>query len=482
MQAELFQDLDQLQDEWLDGLCDLDTEAEQFVPDFQNDNLPLNVKIKAEPKSPSCHKPCAHMKFPSSSSSMSTTPHFDFSNSHKFEFGEQLVIDVPPMKPSGLSSPPTPTTSGTGSSTPLVPTTSDERSDLRITTPLSTASSSSLPSLDLNFNVVKQEMARSSPRSSCALSACTPFKEPAFPSARDLQAYTMEKRYHRQTSEPCFLSFPSEQRSHFQRQNSEPTFVPFKHQGHIGGQFEHGYAGFPIKQEPRDFYEAEVPNSCCMGFQRGEMYNHQGNTEGCIPEHTARHFFDDASVPEKIPEGDTKPEAFRDGPPYQRRGSLQLWQFLVTLLEDPANGGFIAWTGHGLEFKLIEPEEVARRWGIQKNRPAMNYDKLSRSLRYYYEKGIMQKVAGERYVYKFVCDPEALFMMAFPEGLRAAPALTTPGPTLPPPASDRSVPASQPVKIKEEPPIHMQEHQDMYVPDMVPACPPLQHHLEGSAY
>lgn len=44
-----------------------------------------------------------------------------------------------------------------------------------------------------------------------------------------------------------------------------------------------------------------------------------------------------------------------------------------------------------MEFKLIEPEEVARRWGVQKNRPAMNYDKLSRSLRYYYEKGIMQK-------------------------------------------------------------------------------------------
>ncbi|KAG7190607.1 hypothetical protein KM043_006694 [Ampulex compressa] len=101
----------------------------------------------------------------------------------------------------------------------------------------------------------------------------------------------------------------------------------------------------------------------------------------------------------------------------QRRGSLQLWQFLVTLLDDPANAPCIAWTGRGMEFKLIEPEEVARRWGVQKNRPAMNYDKLSRSLRYYYEKGIMQKVAGERYVYKFVCDPEALFNMTYGSGV-----------------------------------------------------------------
>ncbi|CAH0730823.1 unnamed protein product, partial [Brenthis ino] len=95
-----------------------------------------------------------------------------------------------------------------------------------------------------------------------------------------------------------------------------------------------------------------------------------------------------------------------------RRGALQLWQFLVSLLAEGAR--CVAWTGRGLEFKLHEPEEVARRWGAQKNRPAMNYDKLSRSLRYYYEKGIMQKVAGERYVYKFVCDPEALFSMARP--------------------------------------------------------------------
>ena len=50
--------------------------------------------------------------------------------------------------------------------------------------------------------------------------------------------------------------------------------------------------------------------------------------------------------------------AFREGPPYQRRGALQLWQFLVALLDDPTNAHFIAWTGRGMEFKLIEPEEV----------------------------------------------------------------------------------------------------------------------------
>lgn len=56
---------------------------------------------------------------------------------------------------------------------------------------------------------------------------------------------------------------------------------------------------------------------------------------------------------------------FREGTPYQRRGSLQLWQFLVALLDDPGNAHFIAWTGRGMEFKLIEPEEVSRlcSWG-----------------------------------------------------------------------------------------------------------------------
>ena len=34
----------------------------------------------------------------------------------------------------------------------------------------------------------------------------------------------------------------------------------------------------------------------------------------------------------------------------------------------------------------------------------MNYDKLSRALRYYYDKNIIKKVIGQKFVYRFVMD------------------------------------------------------------------------------
>ena len=40
--------------------------------------------------------------------------------------------------------------------------------------------------------------------------------------------------------------------------------------------------------------------------------------------------------------------------------------------------------------------QVARRWGLRKNKPKMNYEKLSRGLRYYYDKNIIHKTAGKR--------------------------------------------------------------------------------------
>lgn len=66
--------------------------------------------------------------------------------------------------------------------------------------------------------------------------------------------------------------------------------------------------------------------------------------------------------------------------------SITLWQFLLHLLEDQRQRHLISWTGEDGEFKLLDAEEVARLWGLRKNKHNMNYDKLSRALRYYYDK------------------------------------------------------------------------------------------------
>ncbi|KAJ8254769.1 hypothetical protein GJAV_G00197160 [Gymnothorax javanicus] len=93
---------------------------------------------------------------------------------------------------------------------------------------------------------------------------------------------------------------------------------------------------------------------------------------------------------------------------YTGSGPIQLWQFLLELLSDHSCQSFISWTGDGWEFKLTDPNEVARLWGRRKNKPNMNYEKLSRGLRYYYDKNIIHKTAGKRYVYRFVCNLQGL--------------------------------------------------------------------------
>jgi len=67
-------------------------------------------------------------------------------------------------------------------------------------------------------------------------------------------------------------------------------------------------------------------------------------------------------------------------------GQIQLWQFLLELLADPAtHGAAISWGENGAaggEFRLLDTEEVARQWGERKAKRNMNYDKLSRALRW----------------------------------------------------------------------------------------------------
>ncbi|XP_060614621.2 ETS translocation variant 3-like protein [Anolis sagrei] len=81
---------------------------------------------------------------------------------------------------------------------------------------------------------------------------------------------------------------------------------------------------------------------------------------------------------------------------------IQLWHFILELLQKEEFRHVIAWQqGEYGEFVIKDPDEVARLWGRRKCKPQMNYDKLSRALRYYYNKRILYKTKGKRFTYKF---------------------------------------------------------------------------------
>ncbi|XP_059144045.1 SAM pointed domain-containing Ets transcription factor-like [Physella acuta] len=84
--------------------------------------------------------------------------------------------------------------------------------------------------------------------------------------------------------------------------------------------------------------------------------------------------------------------------------TIHLWQFLKELLLSNENhSDCIRWVDRpaGI-FKIEDSKKVAHLWGSRKNRPAMNYDKLSRSVRQYYKKGIIKKTEqSKRLVYQF---------------------------------------------------------------------------------
>ncbi|NXX75003.1 ETV5 protein, partial [Urocolius indicus] len=409
---ELFQDLSQLQEAWLaegksSPLPFTVPDDEQFVPDFQSDNLVLHApppaKIKRELHSPSSElSSCSHEQALCAG------------------YGDKCLYNccAYDRKPPAGFKPLTPPATPVSPALPPAPA-----------LPAATHGAAMAPRPLQEQRQQQQPFAVPRP----------PHPPMHMPKMMSDNQYPAE---HRQLSEPCppfppQPGVPGDSRPVYQRQLSEPLgpAAPrpaqgFKQEYH-DPLYEHGGPGLPgppghgfqppmgIKQEPRDYcIDSEVPN-CQSSYLRAGVF--PGSHDGFSYEKDTRLYFDDTCVvPERL-EGKVKqePTLYREGPPYQRRGSLQLWQFLVTLLDDPANAHFIAWTGRGMEFKLIEPEEVpGAAWGWGKNRPAMNYDKLSRSLRYYYEKGIMQKVAGERYVYKFVCDPDALFSMAYPDNQR----------------------------------------------------------------
>ena len=177
-------------------------------------------------------------------------------------------------------------------------------------------------------------------------------------------------------------------------------------------QLEHFLRSLEATREefkPKDFdiyNEVSTPSPSSASSDTGpasvpEISNSSVNTPQRSP--SSRRKGSDA---ENLPQGVRLP---------QRKGGMHLWQFLYAMLCDVenryCNSRLIEWTINKLEFefRLLEPEAIAIWWGHHKDKSNMSYDKLSRSLRYYYDKKIIRKISGERYVYRFCVDPEVMY-------------------------------------------------------------------------
>ncbi|XP_077151500.1 ETS-related transcription factor Elf-3 isoform X2 [Ranitomeya variabilis] len=87
---------------------------------------------------------------------------------------------------------------------------------------------------------------------------------------------------------------------------------------------------------------------------------------------------------------------------HSARGT-HLWEFIRDILLQPdLNEGLLKWEdrSEGV-FKFLRSEAVAHLWGQKKKNSSMTYEKLSRAMRYYYKREILERVDGRRLVYKF---------------------------------------------------------------------------------
>ena len=129
--------------------------------------------------------------------------------------------------------------------------------------------------------------------------------------------------------------------------------------------------------------------------RRNPSGNNAGNNSsaaGRSPIHQGKNEPSSSTTSEKSPET----------PELNTNGRL-LWDFLQQLLNDAQQRytSYIAWKNKDTGvFKIVDPSGLARLWGIQKNHLSMNYDKMSRALRYYYRVNILRKVQGERHCYQ----------------------------------------------------------------------------------
>merc|ERR1712088_700018 len=91
-------------------------------------------------------------------------------------------------------------------------------------------------------------------------------------------------------------------------------------------------------------------------------------------------------------------------PQQRKKGStLKISQWIVELLRNrETNPSVILWEDESAgKFRVVDSHAFAQLWAKVKKNPRMNYEKLSRAMRYYYRNKEIEMVKGERLTYKF---------------------------------------------------------------------------------
>lgn len=89
-------------------------------------------------------------------------------------------------------------------------------------------------------------------------------------------------------------------------------------------------------------------------------------------------------------------------PQKRRTGTQKITQWIMSLLQNPQhNPSVLTWEDEKTgTFKINNTTQYAKLWGKKKNNHKMNYEKLSRAMRYYYKNGEL-KAVPERTTYQF---------------------------------------------------------------------------------
>ncbi|OQV14187.1 putative DNA-binding protein D-ETS-4 [Hypsibius exemplaris] len=168
----------------------------------------------------------------------------------------------------------------------------------------------------------------------------------------------------------------------------------------------------PIIKTSADLYQQQMSSPSDTESYSSIVYG-QSFSGSSTTSSQQSYCFDQLSVgsPSSIPDSGLDIDGSEDGDSEgfdmtcgRATGShTHLWQFLKEMLANPRYKSALHWTdrAQGI-FKIDDSTLVAKKWGERKHRPAMNYDKLSRSIRQYYKKGIMKKTTrSQRLVYQF---------------------------------------------------------------------------------